>query len=222
MEGKGRAALLSSVFTVRDKKIVTVNSGMKMLFPSTGEPRKPAGAKKQNSRRRYWLEYICAYISALQERYGTLDESALRGRRRPSKESSLPAHFKRPSTGMILEWFLKNTSISKLSERTILRDINGFSEFEPKKDKTQHYDKRDALISGIWAHIDDPKVVLHPNTLKVIVDEMAKLEAPQLGCYAETAATAKTAFEDDANSNGRNPTRTIAVDSGLDIDKDLR
>ena len=219
---KGRAALLSNVFTVKDGAALTVKSGMKMLFPASGEQRQTKGSKKPNVRRRFWLEYLCDYISTLQQKYGVISGKPALGQRRSPRGKYDPRDFKRPKPKDDLAWMRRKSSVTIISDQTTRRDIKAFDEFDPKKNKTQVYDKRDDLISAIWKNIDDPQFVLNGKTLKAILDEMARLKAPQIGYLAETAATAKSGWEDDADDSGHGSTRTIAVDPGLDIDKDLR
>ena len=219
---KGRAALLSNVFTVKDGRVVLVKSGMKMLFPASGEPRPAKGSKKPNVRKKYYLEYFCDYITTRQQKYGVLSFERPRTSRRPARIKVDPRDFIRPRPKELLACMKKKLSVGDISEQTVRRDIKGFSVFNPKKDKTQVYDKRDELLAAIWKNIDNLEFVLSPNTLKAITDEMARIEAPELGGLAETAATAKTGWEDDADDSGHGSTRTIAVEPGLDIDKDLR
>lgn len=208
---KGHAALLSNVFTVKDGEILTASSGMKMLFPASGEQKKPAGTKKPNVRRRFWLEYLCDHISTLQQKYGVITGKPLPGQRRASCGKYDPRDFKRPKPKNVLAWMRKKTSVTIVSDQTTRRDIKAFEEFDPKKNKTQVYDKRDNLIAAVWKRIDDPTFVLNPRTLMAILDEMAKLKAPEIGPLAETAATAMTAWEDDADASGHGSTRTVAV-----------
>ena len=218
---KGHAALLSNVFTVEDGQIVVAKSGMRMLFPATGEPRKSGGSKKQNARLRFWLEYLCEHIAALQQKYGVLSsQSAYDPRRKHLGKCDL-RDFVRPKPGDVLKHLRAKSSVAIKSDQTIRRDIKGFSEFDPKKNKTQVYDKRDGLVAAIWKHIDDPQFVLNPKTLKAITDEMQRLRTPEADSPA-VAVAPKAGFEDDADANGRNPTRTVAVEPALNIDKDLR
>lgn len=219
---KGHAALLSNVFTVKDGAILTVKSGMKMLFPADGEQKRPAGTRKPNVRRRVWLEYLCEYISALQQKYGVITGKPLLGQHRASHGKYDPRDFKRPKPKDVLAWMRRKTSVTIISDQTIRRDIKAFDKFAPKKDKTQVYDKRDDLIAAVWKRIDDPQFVLNANTLKAISDEMARLKAPEIGYLAEAAATAKTGWEDDADDSGHGSTRTIAVAPDIDFDKELR
>ena len=202
---KGRAVLLSNLFTVKDGKIVFVKAGLKLILPASGEPRKASRARKPHARRKFWLEFLCHYVSDLQQ-----GKDMAGGRR--------AAQLARPTAAEVLEWLRSNTRVTITSERTIRRDIKAFESFDPNKDA---YDKRDGLISGIWKHLEDPEFVQNPKTLQAITDEMARIDAPEVGGYAVTAAFAKTLFEDDADANRRNPTRTIAADHGMDIDKDL-
>ena len=218
---KGHAALLSNVFTVEDGHIVVVKSGMRMLFPATGDPKKTNGSKKQNARLQFWLEYLCDYIASRQQKYGVLTAQSAYDARRQYRGKYDPRDFIRPKPRDVLKHLRARSSVAIKSDQTIRRDIKGFSEFNPKKNKTQVYDKRDELVAAIWKNIDDPQFVLNPKTLKAITDEMYRLKTLQIG-YDADAATAKTGFEDDADANGRNSTRTIAVEPGLDIDKDLR
>ena len=219
---KGHAALLSNVFTVQDGAIHTVKSGMKLLFPASGEHKKPGGSRKPNARRRFWLEYLCDYISSLQQKYGVISGKPVPGLRRASRGKYDPRDFKRPKPKDVLAWMRRKTSVTIISDQTMRRDIKAFKEFDPKKNKTQVYDKRDDLIAAIWKNIDDPQFVLNAKTLQAIMNEMAKLEAPQIGHLAETAATAKTGWEDDADDSGHGSTRTVAIGPCIDIDKELK
>ena len=218
----GRAALLSNLFTVKDGRVAVVKSGMKMLFPTCGEHRQVKGSRKPNARRKFWLEYLCDYIVTRQQKYGVLTGDPATDSRKLSRLKIDPRDFARPKPKDVLGWMKRKRSLSISSDQTTRRDIKSFDMFDPKKDKTQVYDKRDKLIAGIWHHIDDPRFVLNPKTLKAITDEMARIDAPEISCYAGTAATARAAFEDDADANGRNPTRTTAVEPRIDIDKDFR
>ena len=218
---KGHAALLSNVFTVEDGQIVVVKSGMRMLFPATGDPKKTNGSKKQNARLQFWLEYLCDYIASRQQKYGVLTAQSAYDTRKQYRGKYDPRDFIRPKPRDVLKHLRAKSSVAIKSDQTIRRDIKGFSEFNPKKNKTQVYDKRDELVAAIWKNIDDPQFVLNPKTLKAITDEMYRLKTLQIG-YDADAASGKAAFEDDADANGRNPTRTIAVDPNLDIDKDIR
>ncbi len=216
---KGHAALLSNVFTVEAGQIVVVKSGMRMLFPSSGEPKKPSGSKKPNSRLQLWLEYLCEHIASLQQKYGVLTGKSAYDTRRQYRGKYDMRDFVRPKPGDILMHMRAKASVTITSEQTIRRDIKGFSEFNPKKNKTQVYDKRNELVAAIWKNIDNPQFVLNPKTLRAITDEMNRLKAPRIGY---DAATAQAAFEDDADANGRNPSRTIAVQPSLDLDKVMR
>ena len=218
---KGRAVLLSALFTVKDGKIVVVKSGMKAIFPGSGEPKNTKGSKKPHARRRFWLEYLCDYLATRQQKYGVLSGQPSRTSRKVPQVKYDPKDFTRPKPKDVLAWFTANTSLTLITDQTPRRDIKAFTVFDPKKDKTQVYDKRDELIAAIWKNIDNPEFVLNPKTLKAINDEMARLKAPRLGILAETAAIAKSAFEDNADANGRNSSPTIAVDSDLDVDKTI-
>ena len=218
---RGHAALLSNMFTVRDGAIVTVKSGMKQIFPATGEPRKPRGAKKDNVRRCCWLEFLCDHITHLQMKYGVMKTPS---QRYPvslatALRNVCASDFARPKPGAILQWFKTKKSVTITSDRTVRRDIASFAAFRPGVDA---YDKRDALIAAVWKKIDDPKFALDPATLVKITTAMSLIKAPHPGRYADVSASGKAAFEDDADSTGRNPSRTIAVGHGIDIDKDLR
>lgn len=207
---KGRATLLSSLFTVKNESVIMVPDAVKRLFPDNAGRRAPAKTRKENPRRRHWLEYFCHRISGIQQ----AQDIARRTQR------GKPVPVVRPRISEIVDWFKHNTPYT-VSEKTIRRDIESFKKFDPRELSYQVYDMRDNLISGLWQKIDDRAYVLNPKTLADIIDTMAKIDAPAPGPFAATDAFAKTAWEDDADASGHGSSRTIVVEPALDVDKNL-
>ena len=203
---KGRAVLLSALFTVENGEIAIVRSMLEQLLPRTGiSHRHSATRKKPNARRTDYLEYFCEHISNLQEA--------------AQKDASVKKRIRRPKPKEILAWLNRNKACSIKNDRTIRRDLDAFKRYDPKSDA---FDKRDGLIAAIWKNIDNPKIVLHSKTLDSIIDEMAKIRR---GVYAKPGIDLpmqKTCWKDDADATGHGSTRTIRVEGRIDIDKDLR
>lgn len=203
---KGRAVLLSALFTVVNGSIAFTRNALDRLIPRTGASnRHSATRKKPNARRTDYLEFFCEHISNLQ--------AAVR------KDPGIKKRIRRPKPREILRWLRENTACTIKNDRTIRRDLEAFEKYDPKSNA---FDKRDGLIAAIWKHIDNPRIALNPKTLDSIIDEMAKINKEDVSQAGADLLLSKTAWEDDADATGHSPTRAILVDGGVNIDKDLR